>query len=195
MTAFGLGLLDLPAKINKFYKELPQAAENTGIWPPIDKRFDGAWKMVPQCKNDPFEVGDLYNPDEKLEPKSHGLDLELAFEGHVVSGEIKSDGLAKNYITPVVPMVGHAAGSTAHLRVVDWRDGKAITVARINVSRVGDDCLDFTATANGMNYFPKHASLARQSDEEYKSIPLRYEMLERVLQKVLTEQRVKATSK
>lgn len=195
MTAFGLGLLDLPEKINKFYKELPQAAENTGIWPPIDKRFAGAWKMVPQCKNDPFEVGDQDNPDKKPEPKSHGLDLELTFEGQVVNGEIMTDKLAKNYVTPEVVMIGHAVGPTAHMRVVDWMDGKAITVAWIDVSRVGDNCLDFTATTDGMNYFPKHASLARQSDDEYKSIPRRHEMLERVMQRVLAEQRANAASK
>ena len=106
-----------------------------------------------------------------------------------------TDELAKNYVTPEVAMVGHAVGPTAHMRVVDWRDGKAITVAWINVSRVGDNCLDFTATADGMDYFPKHASLARQSDDDYKSIPRRYEMLERVMQKVLTEQRAKAANK
>lgn len=195
MTALGLGLLDLPEKINKFYKELPQAAENTGIWPPIDKRFAGAWKMVTQCKNDPFEVGDLDDPDGKPEPKSHGLDLELTFEGQVVNGEIMTDKLAKNYVTPEVAMIGHAVGPTAHMRVVDWRDGKAITVAWIDVSRVGDNCLDFTATTDRMNYFPKHASLARQTDDEYKSIPRRHEMLERVMRKVLADQRTNAASK
>jgi hypothetical protein len=192
MTAFGLGLLDLPEKINKFYKELPHAAENTGIWTPIDKRFAGAWKMVPQCKNDPFEVGDLDNPDEKPGPKSHGLDLELTFEGQVVNGEIMTDELAKNYVAPEVAMIGHAVGPTAHMRVVDWVDGKAITVAWIDVSRVSDNCLDFAATTDGMNYFPKQASLARQSDDEYKSIPRRHEMLEQVMQKVLAEQKAKS---
>lgn len=195
MTAFGLGLLDLPEKINKFYKELPQAAENTGIWPPIDKRFAGAWKMVAQCKSDPIEVGDLDNPDEKPGVKSHGLDLELTFDGQVVNGEIMTDELAKNYVTPEVAMVGHAVGPTAHLRVVDWKDAKAITVAWIDVSRVDDNCLDFTATMDGMNYFPKHASLTRQSDEEYKSIPRRHEMLEQVMEKAIAEQRAKAASK
>lgn len=194
MTAFGLGLLDLPEKINKFYKELPEAKENTGIWPPIDKRFAGAWKMVAQCKNDPFEVGDLDNSDEKLEPEGHGLDLELTFEGQVVSGEIMTDKLAKDYVTPEVAMVGHAVGPTAHMRVVDWIDGKAITVAWVDVSRVGENCLEFRATTDGMNYFPKHASLARQSDDEYKSIPRRHEMLERVMKKGIAEQRVNAAS-
>jgi hypothetical protein len=195
MTALGLGLLDLPERINKFYKELPQAAENTGIWPPIDKRFAGAWKMVPQCTTDPYEVGDLDNPDEKPEPKSHGLDLELTFRGQVVNGEIMTDELAKNYVTPEVAMVGRAVGPTAHMRVVDWMNGKAITVAWVDVSRVGDNCLDFTATTDGMKYFPMHASLARQSDEDYKRIPRRYEMLERVIQKVSAKQRANTASK
>jgi hypothetical protein len=43
-----------------------------------------------------------------------------------------------------------------------------------------------------MNYFPKQASLARQSDDEYKSIPRRHEMLEQVMQKVLAEQKAKS---
>lgn len=195
MAAFGLGLLDLPKKINEFYKELPQAAENIGIWPPIDKRFAGAWKMVPQCKNDPFEVGDLDNPDDKPVPQSHGLDMELTFDGQVVSGEIMTDKLAKNYVAPEVAMVGHAVGPTAHMRVVDWIDGKANTVAWIDVSRVGENCLEFRSTTDEMNYFPKHASLARQSDGDYKRIPRRPELLERVLQKVLAEQRAKGASK
>lgn len=148
--------------------------------------------MVPQCKSDPFEVGDLDDPDEKPEPKSHGLDLELTFDGQVVNGDIMTDKLATSYVTPEVAIVGHAVGPTAHMRVVDWIDGKAITVAWIDVSRAGDNCLDFMATTDGMNYFPKHASLARQSDEEYKSIPRRHEMLDQVIQKVLAEQKYKA---
>ena len=101
ITAAFLGILDLPDKINKFHKELPEAVEVTGIWPSIDKRFGGAWQMVQKCNDDPFEVGNL--DDDQAKPVGHGLDLTLEFEGKQVNGEIMSESDSEAPISRLSP--------------------------------------------------------------------------------------------
>ena len=173
-AALFMGLLNLPAAINSFAKELPSAAETTGIWVPIDKRFGGAWGMVPDCQVDPFKVGDL---TESPPPPGHGLDLILTFDGDEVSGEIISEGLRKRYVFPEVEMVGRASGPTAELRVFDWVDAKPVTLAKIDVTRVGNNCLKFNTKGQAADFFPANAFLARESSQEYKHIPRDSQML------------------
>lgn len=178
VAALLMGLLNLPAAINSFNKELPSAAETTGLWVPIDKRFNGAWGMVSNCKVDPFEVGDL---TESAPPTGHGLDLTLKFDGDQVSGEIISDGLRTGYIFPEVEMVGRASGSTADLRVFDWIDAKATTLAIINITRVGSNCLKFTTIRQNTDLLPATAFMARESNQEYKGIPRDSQLIKDVI--------------
>lgn len=175
-----MGLLNLPGAINSFKKELPEAAETTGLSRPIDKRFAGAWAKVPNCAVDPFEVGDL---TEEAASESSGLDFRLGFEGSRVSGEIMSDALMRGYITPEVAMVGRASGATARMRVVDWIGGKATTLAEIEITRVGDDCLKF-ATIGESTWFPSTAFLTRQSEEAYQAIPRESELMNNIMRKI-----------
>ena len=181
-AALFMGLLNLPAAINSFAKELPSAAETTGLWVPIDKRFGGAWGMVPDCQVDPFEVGDL---TESSPQPGHGLDLILRFDRDQVSGEIISEGLRKRYVFPEVEMVGRASGPTAELRVFDWVDAKPVTLAKIDVTRVGNNCLKFTTKGQAADFFPANAFLARESSQEYKDIPRDSQMLNDVMKEAV----------
>lgn len=181
VAAAFMGLLNLPAAINDFKRELPAAAEATGLSTPLDKRFRGAWGKVASCKVDPFQVGDL---TEEEPPKKAELDFTLEFEGDLVSGQIISDGLARNYVYPEVTMVGQASGATAYMRVFDWMGGKATTLADIEITRVEDDCLKFRTVQESTNLFPDTALLKRQSTKAYESIPRESEMMKRVINKI-----------
>lgn len=181
VAALLMGLLDLPAAINDFRRELPAAVEATGLSTPLDKRFRGAWGRVPTCEVDAFEVGDL---TEEGPAKKADLDLTLEFEGEAVTGEIISDGLMKHYVFPEVTMVGQVSGGTAHMRVFDWIGGKATTLAEIEITRAGNDCLKFKTVGETNNLFPATAFLGRQSAEAYNSIPRESEMMKRVLNRL-----------
>jgi len=170
IAALLLGLLDLPSKINSFRKELPSAAEATGIWVPIDQRFEGAWGRATTCNDDPYHVGDLTDGADQAASIGHGLDLTLKFNGSNVSGEILSEGLRQHFIFPEVEIVGRASGSTARVRIFDWIDAKPVTLAMADLTRIGTNCLKFSLVGEKTAIFPDTALLVRQADAEYRAI-------------------------
>jgi hypothetical protein len=178
VAAVFMGLLNLPAAINSFKKELPTAAESTGVWAPIDKRFDGAWAKVPECQTNPYEIGDISG--EPL-PGGNDLDFKLKFEGARVNGEIISDQLRKGYVTAEVEMIGETSGSTAKMRVFDWIDGKATTLANADITRVGDNCLKFETVGPRTNWFPQSALMTRETIEDYDKLSRKGELIDKVI--------------
>jgi hypothetical protein len=98
------------------------------------------------------------------------LDLTLKFDGDQVSGEVISDGLRKGYVFPEVEMIGRASGATAEMRVFDWINAKASTLATIQITCVSSNCLKFTTINQNTNLFPATALMARESNQEYEDI-------------------------
>lgn len=161
-----MGFLNLPAAINSFNKELPSAAESTGVWKPIDSRFSGAWTKAENCNIDFFEVGNL---SEESDTK-HSLDMMLKLDGNSASGQIISNGLRENHFYPEVEMVGEVQGSNVRMRVVDWIDGKPQTLAIISISRVNMNCLEFKTLSQASDFFPKAAWMSRETTSEFQGI-------------------------
>lgn len=201
LVAVFMGLLNLPAQINSFRKELPEAAEGMGVWAPVDSRFNGDWSLVKTCKADPFDVGDLdpvslaSSPSENTPtPGGSGLDFTLRFDGDAVHGEIMSKGLNEHFAWPEATITGTVYRSKSRIRVIDWIDSKPVTLANVDLSRTADGCLQFKVVDQRGNFFPETALLARQGKNHYQSLPRSGGLIERVMKKAMKDGRIKPPS-
>ncbi len=171
IAALFMGLLNLPAQINSFRKELPAAAEGVGLWAPVDSKSNGNWSLVKTCKGDPFEVGDLDDGPAKSTLKGSGLDLALQVDGDAIHGEVMSKGLQKNFAWPEATIVGAVYRSKSRIRVLDWIGGKPVTLANVDLSRTAKGCLEFRVIDQSGEFFPQTALLKREGMDYYKSLP------------------------
>lgn len=157
IAAAFLGFLDLPAKINSFTKEAPEASQAIGDALYLDKKLTGAWSSAPE--------GDVIAKD--TDPLLDALpeapvDIEMRVYHGRAAGNIYSNGLEHRYIYSQVQLEGSASGG--HVQAVAWDvvGGKKVFLAKLQLDlaqRSGEPVVIFTVVEQSTPYFPKRAIL------------------------------------
>jgi len=159
VTALLVGVLDLPAKINSFTNEGPQASQTIGDALYLDKRLTGAWSSAPE---DDVLAKDT-DPALDAMPEAP-VDVEMRVYHGDVEGSIYANGLEKRYIYSQVQLEGHARGKRVLATAWDVVGGKKVILATIELElteRSGDPVLIFKVIQQFTSYFPKKAILWR----------------------------------
>lgn len=156
VVAAFLGLLDLPGKVNAFFKEYPKATENVATWWNLNKNFTGTWTSDIE--------GDIASTDEdrRLQGGDRGpVVIKMRVYGGFADGEIYSEGLKNSYVASRIFLKGETDGSD-HLDafMYDYIGGEPKNLALLRFA-YANGFIQFKTVKQGGPFLPEEAKLHR----------------------------------
>lgn len=160
IAALLLGLLELPAKINSFYKERDEASQHLADAAFLNEELSGSW-MTGQPEGKVIAI-----PAAADEVMQEGAPIHLSMRVYrgAVEGVIVSEGLRKRHIFSMAELEGKEDGGAVGGVAWDVISGKRVNLATflLTPSEVaGEPVLRFKVVQQGMRYFPETAILRR----------------------------------
>jgi hypothetical protein len=177
IAALFLGILDLPAKINSFFKELPTASENVASWWNLNKHLTGTWTSDIEGNVDATEA------DWKKATAPGGpVSMRLRVYGGKVEGEIYSKGLEEKYIYSVAMIEGVESGGEVQAIAYDFVGGKKTAIATLRIKRSANG-LEMKTVEQPIQFFPDEALLHADENAMDGKGQINIELIQRALKK------------
>lgn len=158
LAALFIGLLDLPAKINSFAKEQPQATERVANWLLLDKALTGSW-----TSSQPEGEVIAKHIDAALDAlEGAPVHLQMTVYRGRVEGTISSGGLGKLYPFSLVELEGRSRAGHIEGTAWDVVNGEKVALGGFTLTpaeRNGEPVLLFDIVRQSAKFFPSKAIL------------------------------------